>query len=77
MAGNFILQRFTALIRYLHCPFWACDGFYLLLLLVAFSPVIPALAGIVVIVLLVLLVAQILCIYCGNYFYSFPKGLLK
>ena len=75
MENNLIPLRFQAFKLCSQYPLLVCDSFQLLLLLIAFTNAIRNLAGIAVIVLFVLIAARILCIYSGNYFYYFPKGM--
>lgn len=77
MANHFSSHRFWAPAWCYRYPILASDSFQLILLLIAFCITVRTLTGFVVIVLFVLIVARILCLYCGNYFYSFPKGMLR
>ena len=49
--------------------------FQLFLLLAASDTEIPPLAECAAMIFFVLITARILCIFCGRYFYSFPKGM--
>jgi hypothetical protein len=64
----------TALVVNKHSKSLTCL-FQLLLMLAVFEPTLLFVAEFALVIALLLATAQIICIFPGSYFYSFPKGM--